>query len=121
MTQFKWVKQDIAEIKRIGGTKKRTAKLLNQYKRQGWCDADTWSLDATLARLILPRLKRYQKTTMSSATQKSEKEWNDILDKMIKGFEFIASPEYYGYNADEKKMVEETLQLFAEYFTDLWS
>jgi len=118
MAQFKWVKKDIAEIKRIGATKKRTKKLLNQYKRQGWCDADTWNLDSTLARLIVPRLKRFRDTTKSHPGTTKEAEWNKILDKMIEGFEYAASPEYFGYDG---KQLDEALLLFAKYFRHLWS
>ncbi len=120
MKQYKWVKHDIAEIKELGHTKKRTAKLLKQYAKRGWTDIDTWSLDASLARLILPRLKRFRKITKSTP-QGGEDKWDAILGQIVEAFEFAVSPEYYAASAEKVKKFKEAMLLFAKVYRDLWS
>ena len=100
---------------------KRTVKYICQIFIRGWCDADTWSLDYTIAKFTLPRLKRFKKINNGFPSSLSEKEWNIILDKMIRAFELcildgdsgLLKLEYY----DE---MEEGLELFGKHFRELW-
>lgn len=50
---------------------------------------DICSLDITLARFILPRLKFFRKETFSYPYGFTLEEWKDFLDKMILSFELI--------------------------------
>ena len=43
--------------------KKRFWKFLYQKLTRGWTDAETWSLDYTFAKYMLPRLERYEELT----------------------------------------------------------
>lgn len=85
---------------------------------------ELWSLDVTIAKFILPRLKRFKKHTMGHPAELTEKQWDAILDKIIFSFAFIAGPDMWNikYMGDEKtwKKVNEGLQLFAEWFNALW-
>src|SRR5271154_326089 len=70
---------------------KRSIRFWWQRRIRGWDDSQTWSLDHSLAKLILPRLKRFQELSIGRPSDMTEKKWNDILDEMIFGFEWYAS------------------------------
>ena len=93
-------------------------------------DSDLWSLDHTLSELILPLLKRYKamKRHAYPVTELVEigvddekamaKKWESVLDEMIEGFESHLS----GDDLDQERnlKVKKGLQLFADYYQDLW-
>ena len=93
-------------------------------------DSDLWSLDHTLSELILPLLKRFKamKRHAYPVTELVEigvddekamaKKWESVLDEMIEGFESHLS----GDDLDQERnlKVKKGLQLFADYYQDLW-
>ena len=73
-----------------------------QNIRWGWNESDVWSLDVTIAKFILPRLKYlkkvkqgcpildgYEHEDSEEQFDKMHKEWDCIMDKMIQTFEWI--------------------------------
>jgi len=48
---------------------------------------DTWSMDTTLARIIVPMLKQLKETQHGHPSSLTEEEWNEKLDEMIWAFE----------------------------------
>ncbi|MGM8331755.1 hypothetical protein [Clostridium perfringens] len=102
---------------------KRIAKKKGLLKIQ---DSELWSLDTTLAKYILPRLEKYRNMERMSYPSKlsGEEEWNDILDKMIYAFKYVLERDNFYFDYDtEKERIEkykEGMNLFAEYFMDLW-
>lgn len=97
---------------------KRKVKYFFQRRIRGWDDSDTWSLDYTMAKLLVPRLKRFKELNNGYPYGLNEDLWDSTIDKMIKSFEFICSdarwigpfPEY----------VEEGRNLYNKHFYDLW-
>ena len=61
---------------------------------------DTWSMDQTLAPIILPMLVQLKATQHGHPANLTEKEWDDILDEMIWAFEQKSrddwEADYYG-------------------------
>ena len=114
---------------------------LNFFMENGFFSEECWSLDVTLAALILPRLICFKDSTSGCPASlvkedegghiidedKSNQLWHEILDKMIYAFWIIVS-EYDGYstklNGKEREELiaakKEGLRLFAEYFESLW-
>lgn len=112
--------------------------------RNGWDSSDTWSLDYTIAKFIVPRLKYFKKVNngisnkiykkyrdpnrkVSENMKLASKEWNKKLDKMILAFQRIIDEdedchvwEDKKYWNKQEKIKEDGLKLFAEYFQDLW-
>lgn len=103
---------------------------------------DTWSLDHTLALVILPALRQYQKDSKEVghpcglAPRKRppkngcgkcgcEKKWHEILDKMIWSFEQITKDDVLAVDVKNYKKYQERIQegldLFAKYFRSLWT
>jgi len=114
----------------VDSKKKRTVKV--QFDHY-----DTWSLDHTLALVILPALRKFKEDNtghpcgISSEADpvcgkcECEKEWHTILDKMIWSFEQIADDVIDYHSSDEYKKyndrVQEGLELFGKYFRSLWT
>lgn len=101
---------------------KRSFRFFMQRRKRGWDDSDTWSLDHSLAKVILPRLKRFKEVApMVPADYNSEAEWQADLDKMIAAFEFAASEERWGcYDKEKWEEVHEGIELFAKNYFALW-
>ena len=108
-------------------------------------DYDTWSMDHTLAHIILPMLKQLKETKHGHPANLEEQEWDDIMDEMIWAFEQKCrdhwEDDYYGdYDEDQKngpmvgsfewidheglKTHQERMtngfRLFGKYFENLW-
>lgn len=112
--------------------------------RNGWDSSDTWSLDYTVAKFIIPRLKYFKKVNngipnkiykkykdsnkkCSENTEVAYKEWNKIIDKMILAFQRIIDEDEDFHDWKDKKywnkqekIKKEGLDLFRKYFNDLW-
>ena len=99
---------------------KRDVRFFWQRRTRGWDDSETFSLDHSLAKLILPRLKRFKEVTIGIPGNLKEDEWNLILDKMIAAFEFAASDKRWVAESEEYQKHNEGIKLFAEHFWSLW-
>ena len=100
---------------------KREKEFSKQRIERGFDDSETWSLDSSIASFTVPRLKRFKEVNNGAPFQLNIEEWNIILDKMITSFELIL--ENSGsciWNEGEEKQVNEGLDLFRNYFFDLW-
>lgn len=111
----------------------RIPKFIKQYKKRGFDDTETWSLNTTILRFVLPRLKRFRKIVagmppnleLDKETLKtinfedgylSIEEWKERLDKMINAIELYLNDEMF----DKDGKVEEGIDLFFKYFFHLW-
>lgn len=83
---------------------------------------DTYSLDVTIAKFVLIRLKLYKKLTNGYPFKTTYEEWIESIDKMIKAFELIIDDRYFGLDRDDKEVavIEEGLDLFRKHYFDLW-
>lgn len=103
---------------------KRQAKKKGKYIDP----KDTWCLDVTIARYILPRLRLFKKLNNGYPISFTPETWNEELDKMIWSFEKIADEKnsYYNINLTKKeneetiKKIREGLDSFSKYYFDLW-
>ena len=91
---------------------------------------DTWSMDHTLAPIILPMLVQLKETTHGHPADLTEQEWDDILDEMIWAFEQKCRDDWMedydynkwdqeGANAHQERMTN-GFRLFGTYFENLW-
>lgn len=100
---------------------RRIIKYWWQRRTRGWDDSDLWSLDFTIIRFTLPRLKEFRKQCMGyPAELNSFEEWEDILDKMIAALEIYLKEESYIF-AEDVEEFKEGINLFFKYFFHLWS
>ena len=101
----------------------RVPLFLKQILERGWDDTEIWSLDITISKFILPRLKRFKEITVGcpySDSIESLEEWKSILQQMIDAFEIIASEKALFCNQKEQKIINKGLKLFREWYFALW-
>lgn len=95
-----------------------------QRRVRGWDDSDTWSLDLTMAKFILPRLKRYKEVNNGYPGNFTEESWDAVLDKMIFAMEVVKSDDFCSEGLEEAEAhwtkVHEGLELFGKHFRELW-
>lgn len=95
---------------------KRQAKK----KRNKSIYRDTWSLDYAIAKFTLPRLICFKKVNNGHPYTLTSQEWDEILDKMIIAFDFIANTGIWDTTPEQEKQIDEGLDLFRKYYFDLW-
>lgn len=97
--------------------KKKQLKRLGKYISP----RDTWNLDMTIAQFIVPRLELFKKVTDCYPAQfDSMEEWHEVLDKIITAFKVISCKTGSQRNEEEKLIINEGLDLFREYYNELW-
>lgn len=89
-----------------------------QRKERGFDESETWSFYITISEFILPRLKEFNEVKCCFPCNLSSTEWTEILNKMIVAFEFIAQDGIL--DKEQAVVVGEGLDLFRQYFFDLW-
>jgi len=103
----------------------RSIKFFYQRRTRGFDDSETWSLDTSLSRLIVPRLKRFKELLDGHPAEMTFEEWNEIIDEMIWSFEWFANEKRWDLTNEEEimqlKRAEAGIHLFAKYFDSLWS
>lgn len=95
----------------------------DEYKEQrlerGFDNSETWSLYSAISKFIEPRLRVFKEIHggyPGYPGDMTEDEWNEILDKMIKAFEYINKDEAHEHQTE----VNEGLDLFRKHFFGLW-
>ncbi|WP_347851803.1 hypothetical protein [Planktomarina sp.] len=81
---------------------------------------DTYSMDYTLANIVLPMLIQLKTTSHSYPSDLNEKKWDNILDKMIYSFELKLQNDGYDLSEKEEKKMQEGFVLFGKYYQNLW-
>lgn len=101
---------------------KREPKFKEQRIERGYDDSETWSLTDTICRFTIPRLKLYKELNDGKpAIVPTFEDWNLILDKIILALELTTRNNGSRIWTDiETQQINEGLNLFREYFLDLW-
>ena len=99
---------------------KRLPFFLKQRAKQGFDDTETWSLYSAISHFILPRLKRFKEIPCGFPAGLSMDKWDAILGKMVKAFELIVEDKC-PYSDVEDKQITEGLDLFRQWFFNLWT
>ena len=101
-------------------TDTRWDEYAEQRLERGFDDSELWNLDSTITKFILPRLKRFRTTHCGFPAQfKTDDQWCEILDKMIKAFE-IANTDSIDWKDGDENLLDEGFKLFIEYYLNLW-
>jgi hypothetical protein len=106
---------------------KNTLRHKRERARNGFSFYDWVNFDEYLAWVIVGGLKMFRHHGSGHPSQLTLEQWNDILDEMIEGFEaylFICSIDAVNEGEEglnkKKETSDRALQLFVEYFPDLW-
>lgn len=87
--------------------------------KNGFDYRDTCSLDCSIAKYIIPRLKHLKKHKFGYPCGLTDKKWSKILDKILFALEKIADNNYF-YDKKTDKKIAEGLELLGKYFRNLW-
>lgn len=97
----------------------RNIKLLWQKLTRG--DSDTWSLDYTVSKFTLPKLKRLKEVDIYDWEENNKKEDCIILDEIIWLHETIVSRDtLFLHDEPQGIRFKRALRLWGEYYTALW-
>ena len=113
------VNRDNINFSLIGPDDDRWEDFYEQRMKQGFDESETWSLDSTIAKFILPRLKVLKDVKAGYPAHLTMENWDNILQKMIDAFA-IYSNDCCRPNDEEEDKINEGLDLFREYFRHLW-
>jgi len=98
----------------------RILKLWWQWLTKGISDDELWSFDVTIAKFILPRLKRFK--VLEEEIHDNGRGYMDDLDKAIRAMDLIANTDCdWLFDEKQRQEVEEGLKIFAEIFPRLWN
>ena len=107
---------------------KRKIKFFGQRLTKGWNDSETWDLDITIAKFIVPRLKRFRELNNGFPNGFTMETWGQTIDHMVESFEMIiqekTNDNFIEPDIEKAKQRfnrrQEGLILFGKYFHDLW-
>lgn len=105
----------------IDGTDDRWEYFKKQRLERGFDESETWCLSETIAKFIYPRIKEFSEICPGYPGRlKSEKEWQEILKKIVFAFQLIANVDQLRWTEEQKQIVQEGLDLFREWYFALW-
>ncbi len=100
----------------------RKIRWIIQKIIRGYSDEDLFSLDDTISRFILPRLKAFRECPggYNDCYFNNMDEWVACIDKMIRAFELMIEDDWFGDDQLTKEK-NEGFELFCEHYGSLWN
>lgn len=92
----------------------RYEKEVAQIKDKGICDSELWSLDDTIVRFIVPRLREFYLVSIEHTQD------DDFHAKISRCIECLSVYEAGPCTEEEMEIINEGLDLLREVFTGLW-
>tara|TARA_R110000823_G_scaffold108946_1_gene228379 strand:- start:168 stop:584 length:417 start_codon:yes stop_codon:yes gene_type:complete len=83
---------------------------------------DTWSMDHTLAHIVLPMLVQLKATNHGYPANLTEKKWDSIMSEMIWAFGQKCADDWElnDDHAARQERMTNGFKLFGEYYENLW-
>jgi len=97
----------------------RYAKFEKQIEDNGFSNSELWNLDVSIAIFVYPRLRQFRDNLNGYPGSMTEKEWVEILDKMLYAFELIID-DCSTFDKEKQEQINEGLKLFGENLQCLW-
>ena len=98
----------------------RAFKFYWQRLTRGWDDSETWDLNVTISKFILPRLLRLQEVGEGRPCDLTDDEWDLIVEDIIYFHEYtirlFENHEYIEFDTDRYQRGQ---KLFCEYYNEL--
>jgi len=101
-------------------------KFFFQRGKRGWSEKDVWSIDYYLSEIIPQMIVHLRSISHGHPVDLSKEEWDKILEKIEQGF--IASKRMQDFDGEynmekykeDEKLFKEAMELFKEWYFDLW-
>lgn len=84
--------------------------------------SDLWSLDITIAKFVLPRLKKFKKENIGYPCieeMDTPEKWDEALDKMILAFEYAANQDDWWLDDPKYNYIRAESKYDDEYVTQI--
>lgn len=112
---------------KIWGILRYQPRFKLERAKRGFSQEDWWGFSDYLARVIAEGCREFIKhghgwpgdPAFSSKPEQGMKEWNEVLEKIAKGFEIFLDTDGF-MNDEEKTQFEEGMKLFSHWFMALW-
>ena len=116
MKDIKYLKVPNVCFSLLSKTDEREEEYKKQRIKRGFDDSETWSLDSTIAKFIVPRLERYQEIANSYLIR--DQELIDNIELFLKAMKIVSQ----GGVATTLEMEEinKGLECFPKIFNSLW-
>ena len=100
--------------------KRKTDNTDNWSHQLDYPVEEVWNTYHTLSQIIVPRLQAFKALEKHGYCPdfKGMREWNCAIQKMIDAFELMKYANTY--SEDEKRTIEQGLDLFRKHFFNLW-
>lgn len=104
---------------------RRFWRFLWQRVTQGWDDSDTWNLDYTVAKFMLPRLRRFIELNCGYPPSITWEEWQRILGELVWMLEVTIDDDVL-WDPDKEtrdaawSRYEQAHEYFGKYIGHLW-
>ena len=97
---------------------------IKQYKqklKEGFCTANIYNFDETIAKTLLPdALKLFKEKCDHRPDDLTDKEWDFVLDEIIWMLKILASGKQYDIQYTEGERLKKAQELFGKYLSSLW-
>lgn len=97
---------------------------IKQYKqklKEGFCTANIYNFDETIAKALLPdALKLFKEKCNHHPDDLTDKEWDFVLDEIIWMLEILASGKQYDIQYTEGERLKKAQELFGKYLSSFW-
>lgn len=97
---------------------KRIPIFKEQFEKDGFDDSCTWSLDYSIVKFILPRLKRYYELADEVIKIDAHEGFREAIEVMIEGFEIFLTKNFPTKEENEK--IQLAYDMLAKYHRGLW-
>ena len=93
----------------------REKKFVEQRKKRGFDESETWSLDCTIAEFVIPRLEEYLEIVQGVIVL--EKNYVKNVNKILRAMRLIVRDDgSQMWDENETKQVRKGLKLFSQLF-----
>jgi ABC-type glycerol-3-phosphate transport system substrate-binding protein len=105
---------------------KRDIKYFFQRIIRGFDDSETWSLDITFAKWVVPRLKRFKIVNNAFPHDMTEESWDNLIDNMIDNFQYFVDFNNEKIEFSQENEIEalekfnEGMLLFCKHIRNIW-
>jgi len=96
---------------------KHYKKYKKDYKKRGFDDSVTWSLDESLIKWLTPRLTRFLEI---SKQKHDEAKLHKNIKIILKGFNLYLSDDFNEFNLKHTKQLDKSFKLLAKNYSGLW-
>lgn len=100
---------------------KRNVEFKKQRIERGFDESETWALNLTIAKFIIPRLELYEKKKKAKDILKREPELIKDIENFLNAMKLIVNNEgLFFSDKEEEEIYNKGIKAFPKIFNSLW-